>query len=194
MGGDPKIAFTTPFFDVEELASSGTDHPYFRLRGPDSAIVAVFNEAGDILLVRQARPSLGMVTLEFPAGAIESGEEPIEAAAREVLEETGHLAELFQLGEYFHLMMNRTNIKDYLFCGLVYGEKKVSSEPGITHHWVSRADLHQESIRGGYRQLAGLGILHLISETLGMSVINSEAKDLVAGIRRHLSESKQVNE
>ena len=193
MGVEPKIAFTTPFFEIEELATSGDDDPYFRLLGPDSAIVAVFNEAGDILLVRQDRPSLGIVSLEFPAGAIEPGEKPIEAAKREVLEETGYLADLFQLGDYFHLMMNRTNIKDYLFCGLVYARKAVTAEPGITHQWISRADLHQKSIRGGYRQLAGLGILHLISETLGISVIDCAAEDLVAGIRRHLKESRQVN-
>lgn len=55
---------------------------------PESvAIVAV---AGDeIVLVRQSRPGANGQTLELPAGCLETGETPEEAAARELEEECG---------------------------------------------------------------------------------------------------------
>ena len=44
---------------------------------------------GTVLLVKQFRLSTGKVLLEIPAGTLEAGEDPAEAAARELEEETG---------------------------------------------------------------------------------------------------------
>ena len=44
---------------------------------------------GEILLVRQPRRPVGCETIELPAGLVDPGEEPLEAAARELEEETG---------------------------------------------------------------------------------------------------------
>ncbi|AEB07869.1 NUDIX hydrolase [Coriobacterium glomerans PW2] len=52
------------------------------------AIVAL-TETGKIALVRQYRTALDRVTVEIPAGKIDPGEEPLEAARRELKEETG---------------------------------------------------------------------------------------------------------
>ena len=43
----------------------------------------------DTLLVMQFRPPVGMVTIELPAGLIDEGESPQQAAVRELKEETG---------------------------------------------------------------------------------------------------------
>lgn len=47
-------------------------------------------EDGRLLMVRQYRNALDRYTLEIPAGGLEPGEPTIEAAARELEEETGH--------------------------------------------------------------------------------------------------------
>jgi 8-oxo-dGTP pyrophosphatase MutT (NUDIX family) len=47
---------------------------------------------GEIVMVRQYRHGLRDVTLEIPGGMIDPGETPEQAAARELLEETGYRA------------------------------------------------------------------------------------------------------
>ena len=66
---------------------------------PGAAVVAV-DADGQLLLVRQHRPAVDAQLLELPAGLVDPGEQPIDAARRELVEETGfgadHLAPLVQ--------------------------------------------------------------------------------------------------
>jgi len=57
-----------------------------------AAVLPVTND-GKLVLVKQYRNALDRITLEIPAGGLESPEEPtIEAASRELEEETGYKA------------------------------------------------------------------------------------------------------
>lgn len=62
-----------------------------------AAVVAV-KETGKLLMVRQYRNALDRETLEIPAGALDTAEEPTHiAAARELEEETGYKAGKLEL-------------------------------------------------------------------------------------------------
>src|SRR4051812_14077341 len=60
-----------------------------------AAVVAI-DDAGNVLLVRQARPAVGAHLLELPAGLVDPGEAPIDTAGRELEEETGYAAEALE--------------------------------------------------------------------------------------------------
>lgn len=184
-----KSVLSTPYFELQASDGIGVDsaEPYYRITGPDSAISCVFDNESNVLLVSQFRPSLGKYTLEVPAGAVDQGEKPIEAARREIREETGHSASLFGLGDHFHLMMNRTNIKDYLFCGLLdTSEKVVPRESGIDIEWMSRENLLRAALRGEYQQLAGLAIFQLLGGVLGLDMWHARDEVVVDALRNHL--------
>jgi len=55
---------------------------------PGAAVIVPLDQ-GDVLLVRQFRYAVGTALLELPAGTLEPGEPPLEAARRELLEEVG---------------------------------------------------------------------------------------------------------
>lgn len=54
-----------------------------------AAVILAENTAGELLFIRQFRYPIGKVILEIPAGLVEEGENPAEAAVRELQEETG---------------------------------------------------------------------------------------------------------
>ncbi|MGC9131712.1 MAG: NUDIX hydrolase, partial [Pyrobaculum sp.] len=58
-------------------------------RAREVGVLAVVD--GKAVLVRQFRPALRSWTLEIPAGTLDGGESPEEAAVREMVEETGNL-------------------------------------------------------------------------------------------------------
>ena len=61
---------------------------------PGASAVVPLDEDGNLILVRQHRIAVGRLTLEIPAGKLDSaGEDPLVCAQRELSEETGFNAE-----------------------------------------------------------------------------------------------------
>jgi len=59
---------------------------------PGAVVVLGFLPDGRLLLIRNHRYSVGQTLIELPAGTLEKGEDPMNCAGRELLEETGYLA------------------------------------------------------------------------------------------------------
>lgn len=55
-------------------------------------VIVPITDEGDAVLIRQFRPPVNSYVVEFPAGLNDRGERIEEAAARELLEETGYAA------------------------------------------------------------------------------------------------------
>ena len=64
--------------------------PYHVVELPSWVNTLAFTTDGDIVLVREYRHGTGEIMLELPSGTVEPGEEPLAAAQRELLEETGY--------------------------------------------------------------------------------------------------------
>ena len=85
--------------DVVRLPDGRINPEYYVLEYPDWVNVIAITKDGDVVLERQYRHGLGKTCYELPCGVIEKGESPLEAAKRELLEETGYAG-----GEWKELM------------------------------------------------------------------------------------------
>ncbi len=86
-------------------------------------VIAVF-EDDSVLLVKQYRPAVRMVTLEIPAGLLELGECPMEAALRELEEETGYRAQKIEKIYEYYTSPGISEGKFYLY----YAENLIKTE------------------------------------------------------------------
>lgn len=90
-----------PIFDlnvVSREASDGRVGKFIEIDAPQWATIIPWmrNAEGipSFVMVRQYRHGSDSITIEFPAGVVEHGELPLDAAVRELLEETGYQPEV----------------------------------------------------------------------------------------------------
>ena len=67
------------------------------IRHPGAAAVVPIKDDGTVVLIRQFRHAAGGFIYEIPAGKLDSGEDPLHCAARELEEEVGYRASSFEL-------------------------------------------------------------------------------------------------
>lgn len=75
--------------DTVQLPSGRVVDDYYRIEAPDYVLVAARRDDGAILMERHFKQCLGRVILTSPAGGVDAGETPLDAARRELMEETG---------------------------------------------------------------------------------------------------------
>ena len=91
-----------PVLKEEVELPNGTRTEYFKSQLPDVAMIIPITQKKELIFVRQYKHGIGEVVLEFPAGRIDQGKTPKEAAISELREETGILVEenaLIELAE-----------------------------------------------------------------------------------------------
>ncbi len=135
-----RVEYGNPYFrvraDVVERPD-GTVGEYFWLDQSDDVCVVALTDDGDLILVEQYRPRLRGTFLECPSGKCEAEEAPERAAARELEEETGHIAgELETLSSYHATGWERNRKHVVLARDLDRGEQAL--DPGETDITVRR--------------------------------------------------------
>lgn len=74
---------------------------YYQITLQEYATIFAQTSDGRVILERQYKHGIGRVSLTLPGGAIAPGEDPLLAAQRELLEETGYVADRWQsLGSF----------------------------------------------------------------------------------------------
>ncbi len=86
----------TAYRDRMRAPSDGREFDFFVLHAPDWVNVIALTEADKVVLVRQYRHGTGRITTEIPGGMVDPGESPLDAARRELAEETGYAAEKWE--------------------------------------------------------------------------------------------------
>lgn len=75
-----------------ELPSRHVIDDFYRVVLPDFAAVVAVTADQQLVMVRGYKHGIGRVVLSVPAGIVDAGESPLDAAQRELLEETGYTA------------------------------------------------------------------------------------------------------
>jgi len=125
------------------------------------AVAVLLEREGMVLFVEQYRPAVGATTLELPAGLIEPGENPAEAARRELMEEAGFDADLEELFS-FYSSPGFTDEKITLFRARRPRPRRRPPDPGerITVRWIALEkalfDLRQGRLLTSGPTVAGL--------------------------------------
>jgi len=86
------IVFKGRVFSVEverRRFPNGQEHEVAIVRHPPSVVLVPIADDGRVILIQQYRPSVGREIWEIPAGSVDEGETPDQAAARECEEEIG---------------------------------------------------------------------------------------------------------
>lgn len=80
---------------------SGQVGDYHYIDIPGSAMVVPVLDSGELVLVRQYRYLMGRESLEFPAGGVKRGSDPLRTATEELREEAGYAAQGWEkIGEF----------------------------------------------------------------------------------------------
>jgi ADP-ribose pyrophosphatase YjhB (NUDIX family) len=98
--------FASKFLSLHEVENPHTKTPYYfcsrketpREHKPDAVVIYAEAEIGQekyLVAVEEYRPAVNSTVLDLPAGLIDAGETPRQAAERELKEETGYVTELF---------------------------------------------------------------------------------------------------
>jgi ADP-ribose pyrophosphatase len=91
----------TVYRERVELPDGRTLDDFYRVILPEFAVAVPVTEAGEMVMIRSYKHGAERVTVSAPAGLLNPGESPLQAAQRELLEETGYSSrEWHDLGSF----------------------------------------------------------------------------------------------
>lgn len=141
--------------DKVQLPDGRINPEYYVLEYPTWINVTAVTKDGQMVLVRQYRHGLGRTNFEIVAGCMEENEQPIDAAKRELMEETG-----FGGGEWQEIMeisQNPSTSTNLTHCFLATGVERLGTQhldatEDIEVYLFSQDEVYQMLERGDFVQ------------------------------------------
>ncbi len=145
---ESEYLFNRPWLTVRrdkvELPDGRTNDEFYVLEYPDWVNVIAITRDGEFVMERQYRHGIGLTCYEICAGVIEKGETPLDAAKRELLEETG-----YGNGQWKEIMTisgNSSTTNNYTHCFVATGVEKIGTQhldhtEDISVHLLSRQEV-----------------------------------------------------
>ncbi len=141
--------------DKVQLPDGRINPEYYVLEYPTWINVTAVTKDGQMVLVRQYRHGLGRTNFEIVAGCMEENEQPIDAAKRELMEETG-----FGGGEWQEIMVisqNPSTSTNLTHCFLATGVERLGTQhldatEDIEVYLFSQDEVRQMLERGDFVQ------------------------------------------
>ena len=137
---------TTPLPDGRSVARHVVLHP-------GAVVILPILDRDHVCLLRNFRPAVGEELWEVPAGTLEPGEPPDEAAARELTEETGYQAARWRRLREFYPSPGILSEKVFLYVAqeLTPGPQHLEADEHIEPRVVSWTDALAWALDGTIR-------------------------------------------
>ena len=141
--------------DKVQLPDGRIMDEYYVLEYPTWINVIAITTEGQMVLVRQYRHGLGRTCYEVGAGCMEEGETPLQAAQRELQEETGYAGGEWQ--EIMQISANPSTMNNLTHCFLATGVERVSAQhldalEDLEVYLFSKAEVKAMLERGEFMQ------------------------------------------
>lgn len=135
---------------------TGVENPeFYILEYPDWVNVIAITRKGEFVMIRQYRHGLGETRYELCAGVSEEGEDPMDSARRELLEETGYGGGEWRL--WMTISANPSTTTNLTYCYLATNVELMSTQQleeteDITVHLLTEKEVKALLVNDEIRQ------------------------------------------
>jgi len=159
---DHKV-FETAWFSIEALTLPASVEPYYRISCKDAVSILAITPDERIVVIRQYRHAIGDFIYELPSGYVDEGESPLNAAVRELAEETGFACQdMTSLGS-LRAMPSRINNNLHFFFGKDANQvqRQLEEDRGVEVLLIKSGELKSMIREGAYNDMSGMALVFL---------------------------------
>lgn len=143
----------------------GSKATYIRLapRQTDSIIIIANNSKNKVLIQREYSYPPDKIMWQLPGGSMKPGESILQAARRELAEESGQGAKrCFVLGSFYTHNRLSDQKQHVVLCTNLYDHKQVEdADEFIESYWMSKKDISKRIANGEVDNINLLAALHI---------------------------------
>jgi ADP-ribose pyrophosphatase len=146
-----------------ELPNGGTIRGYLRMIARDYAMVFALLPDGTVPLVQQYKQGIAGLSYDLTAGYLDSPDEsPLDAARRELRQETGLIAEIWRTLSHAMIDSNRGHTRAHLYLALEVrhgGPQELDPSEALEVSFRSPDELRTMVLRGEINSLASVAAI-----------------------------------